>query len=218
MYDDDKIKDMFASYIVNEEYFQKYVDVYKCFKSNDTESLKYNFHHFFPVNYGKEIMNEKNRYHSIEKHDELYSIEDNVVKLPIKWHVISHYYLAKATYRENDINSFFALIGDYSRSLDSYSVDEVLNIADMVEEVADFNKVDHYMTLSERKAYLKEKNCEFKEKYKSENKDYIDEQKQKIKLAKKEYLENWKKEHKEEIEEKKRKQKEYLKMMRAKYK
>lgn len=192
MYNDEEIEKLFENHIVDETYFKKYVDIYKYFKINETKDDRFNFHHFFPVNYGKEILNEKNRYHTIKKHDEFYAIENNVVKLPIKWHIIAHYILAKATFRKDDINSFFTLIGNYDRNIESYSFNEVESLAELIEENSLPNQIDHYVTQSERKEMYKEQ--------------------QKV------YKEKWKEEHKDEIEERKRQQREYAKQMREKYK
>lgn len=192
MYTDEQIKDMFYEYIKDYDYFTRYTNIYKYYKTNDCESNKYNFHHFVPCNFTKESLQEKNRYHTIEKHDELYDIKDNVVKLPIKWHVIAHYCLAMATLREDDINSFFTLIGDYSKPIEKYTFNDVQTLAQLVEENALPNTIDHYVTQSERKEMYK--------------------------VQQKEYKEKWKEEHKEEIEERKRKQREYAKQKKQEYK
>lgn len=192
MYNDEEIEKLFENHIVDETYFKKYVDIYKYFKINETKDDRFNFHHFFPVNYGKEILNEKNRYHTIKKHDEFYVIENNVVKLPIKWHIIAHYILAKATFRKDDINSFFTLIGNYDRNIESYSFNEVESLAELIEENTEPNQIDHYVTQSERKEMYKEQQKAYKEK--------------------------WNEEHKDEIEEHKRQQREYAKKMREEFK
>jgi len=192
MYTDEQIEQFFDKYIKNKNYFGTYVAIYKYFMENETDSNKFNHHHFVPCNITKESLQEKNRYHTIEKHDKLFDIKDNVVKLPIKWHVIAHYCLAMATLREDDINSFFTLIGDYSKPIQNYTFDDVQNLAQLVEENATPNSINYYVTQSERKELYKEQQKEYKKK--------------------------WEEEHKDEIEERKRKQKEYAKKMREEFK
>ena len=142
------------------------------------------------------MIGEKNRYHTIEKLDEFYKPNDNVCKLRILYHVLAHYYLAMAfrgtVYEFDAYKAFCTLINDYSRPLSSYTLEEVKEIGRLIEENAEPNQIDHYVTQSERKEYFKQKQ--------------------------KEYVENWKKEHEEEIKERQRKQREYAKQMREKYK
>ena len=192
MYTDEQIEHFFGKYIKNKNYFGTYVAIYKYFMENETNSNRFNHHHFVPCNITKESLQEKNRYHTIEKHDKLFDIKDNVVKLPIKWHVIAHYCLAMATLREDDINSFFTLVGDYSKPIQNYTFDDVQNLAQLVEENATPNLIDHYVTQSERKELYKEQQKEYKKK--------------------------WEEEHADEIEERKRKQREYAKKMREEFK
>ena len=192
MYTDLQIKDIFDGYIYDKDYFERYVSIYKYYKTHDCESDRYNFHHFFPCNYTKEILERKNRYWTIEEHDKIYSIEDNIVKLPVKWHVIAHFCLAMATNRKDDINSFYTLVGDYNKDIYSYKFDDVQDLAQLVEENATPNTIDHYVTQSERKEMYKEQQ--------------------------KSYREQWKEEHKDEIEERKKQQREYAKKMREEWK
>lgn len=192
MYTDKQIEQFFGKYIKNKNYFGTYVAIYKYFMENETDSNRFNHHHFVPCNITKESLQEKNRYHTIEKHDKLFDVKDNVVKLPIKWHVIAHYCLAMATLREDDINSFFTLVGDYSKPIQNYTFDDVQNLAQLVEENATPNSIDHYVTQSERKEMYKEQQKEYKKK--------------------------WEEEHADEIEERKRKQREYAKKMREEFK
>lgn len=192
MYTDEQIEQFFGKHIKNKNYFGTYVAIYKYFMENETDSNKFNHHHFVPCNITKESLQEKNRYHTIEKHDKLFDIKDNVVKLPIKWHVIAHYCLAMATLREDDINSFFTLVGDYSKPIQNYTFDDVQNLAQLVEENAQPNSIDHYVTQNERKEMYKEQQKEYKKK--------------------------WEEEHADEIEERKRQQREYAKKMREEFK
>ena len=192
MYTDEQIEQFFGKYIKNKNYFGTYVAIYKYFMENKTDSNRFNHHHFVPCNITKESLQEKNRYNTIEKHDKLFDIKDNVVKLPIKWHVIAHYCLAMATLREDDINSFFTLVGDYSKPIQNYTFDDVQTLAQLVEENATPNSIDYYVTQSERKEMYREQQKEYKKK--------------------------WKEERKDEIEERKRKQREYAKKMREEFK
>ena len=127
MYTDEQIEQFFGKHIKNKNYFGTYVAIYKYFMENETDCDRFNHHHFVPCNITKESLQEKNRYHTIEKHDKLFDVKDNVVKLPIKWHVIAHYCLAMATLREDDINSFFTLVGDYSKPIQNYTFDLFLH-------------------------------------------------------------------------------------------
>ena len=218
MYTDEQIEQFFGKHIKNKNYFGTYVAIYKYFMENETDSNRFNHHHFVPCNITKESLQEKNRYHTIEKHDKLFDIKDNVVKLPIKWHVIAHYCLAMATLREDDINSFFTLVGDYSKPIQNYTFDDVQNLAQLVEENAQSNSIDHYITLSERKELYKQTAKDNKEKYIEEHKEEIEQKKEEFKQKQKENRELWKKEHADEIEERKRKQREYAKKMREEFK
>lgn len=192
MYTDEQIEQFFDKYIKNKNYFRIYVAIYKYFMENETNSDRFNHHHFVPCNITKESLQEKNRYHTIEKHDKLFDVKNNVVKLPIKWHVIAHYCLAMATLREDDINSFFTLVGDYSKPIQNYTFDDVQNLAQLVEENAQPNSIDHYVTQSKRKEMYKEQQKEYKKK--------------------------WEEVHKDDIEERKRKQREYAKKMKEEFK
>ena len=192
MYTDEQIEQFFGKHIKNKNYFGTYVAIYKYFMENETDSNRFNHHHFVPCNITKESLQEKNRYHTIEKHDKLFDVKDNVVKLPIKWHVIAHYCLAMATLREDDINSFFTLVGDYSKPIQNYTFFDVQTLAQLVEENTTPNSIDHYVTQSERKEMYKEQEKEYKKK--------------------------WKEEHADEIEERKRQQREYAKKMREEFK
>lgn len=201
MYTDEQITEIFKDKYNTidsqcKEYFDAYVNIYKQSFINPTKSDKFNQHHFFPSFVYKQIIGEKNRYHTVEKLDEAYSPNDNVCKLRILYHVLAHYYLAlamKGTVYEFDANnSFYTLINDYSRNIDSYTLEEVKELGRLLEENALPNTIDHYVTQFERKEMYK--------------------------VQQKEYKEKWKEEHKEEIEERKRKQREYAKQKRQEYK
>ena len=201
MYTDEQINEMFKDKynIIDplcKDYLDAYIHFYKRSFTHPCKSDKFHMHHFFPSFIYKQMIGEKNRYHTIEKLDEAYSPNDNVCKLRILYHVLAHYYLAmamKGTVYEFDANNaFYTLIGDYSKNIDSYTYEEVNEIGRLIEENAEPNKIDHYVTQSERKEMYKEQQKAYKEK--------------------------WKEEHKDDIEERKRKQREYAKQMREKYK
>jgi hypothetical protein len=88
----------------------------------------------------------------------------------------------------------------------------------MIEDNAEPNKFDRYMTQSEIKEYVKSKNDEYKENYLNEHKDEIERRKIENKGRQKEFRQKWNEEHKDEIEDRKRKQREYAREMRKKYK
>lgn len=201
MYTDEQIKEMFKDRynIIDEQckqYFDAYVNIYKQSFLNPCKSDKFNHHHFFPSFIYKQMIGEKNRYHTIEKLDENYLPNDNVCKLRILYHVLAHYYLAMSmrgtVYEFDASNAFFTLIGDYSQPLNLYTVDEVKELGRLIEENATPNSINNYVTQSERKEMYKEQQKEYKKK--------------------------WEEEHKEEIEEQKRKQREYAKKMREEFK
>ncbi len=201
MYTDEQIEEMFKDkYNLFDpqckQYLDAYINIYKQSFINPCKSDKFHYHHFFPSFIYKQMMGEKNRYHTIEKLDETFKPNDNVCKLRILYHVLAHYYLAMAlrgtVYEYDSLNAFCTLINDYSRPLSSYTLDEIKEIGRLIEENAEPNKIDHYVTQSERKEMYKEQQKAYKEK--------------------------WKEEHKDEIEERKRKQREYAKEMRMKYK
>ena len=201
MYTDEQINEMFKDKYNRidpscKDYLDAYIHFYKRSFTHPCKSDKFHMHHFFPSFIYKQMIGEKNRYHTIEKLDEAFKPNDNVCKLRILYHVLAHYYLAMAmkgtVYEFDASNAFFTLINDYSRPLSSYTLDEVKEIGRLIEENAELNQIDHYVTQSERKEMYKEQQKAYKEK--------------------------WKEEHKDEIEERKRKQREYAKQMRMKYK
>lgn len=201
MYTDEQIDEMFKDKYNTidsqcKEYLDAYINIYKQSFINPCKSDKFHHHHLFPSFIYKQMIGEKNRYHTIEKLDETFKPNNNVCKLRILYHVLAHYYLAMALrgtlYEYDSLNAFCTLINDYSRPLSSYTLDEIKEIGRLIEENTEPNKIDHYVTQSERKEMYKEQQKAYKEK--------------------------WKEEHEDEIEERKRQQREYAKQMRAKYK
>lgn len=201
MYTDEQIDKMFKDkYNLFDpqckQYLDAYINIYKQSFINPCKSDKFHHHHLFPSFIYKQMIGEKNRYHTIEKLDETFKPNDNVCKLKILYHVLAHYYLAMAlrgtVYEYDSLNAFCTLINDYSRPLSSYTLEEIKEIGRLIEENTPSNQIDHYVTQSERKEMYKEQQKEYKEK--------------------------WKEEHKEEIEERKRQQKEYAKKMREEFK
>ena len=219
MYTDEQIEEMFKDkYNLFDpqckQYLDAYINIYKQSFINPCKSDKFHHHHLFPSFIYKQMIGEKNRYHTIEKLDETFKPNDNVCKLRILYHVLAHYYLAMALrgtiYEYDSLNAFCTLINDYSRPLSSYTLEEIKEIGRLIEENTAPNQIDHYMTQSETKEYLKQK-----------QKDYMEDWAEKhefIKQKRKEFQEKWKEEHKDEIEERKRQQREYAKQMRIKYK
>lgn len=201
MYTDEQIEEIFKDkYNLFDpqckQYLDAYINIYKQSFINPCKSDKFHHHHFFPSFIYKQIIGEKNRYHTIEKLDETFKPNDNVCKLRILYHVLAHYYLAMALsgtiYEYDSLNAFCTLINDYSRPLSSYTLDEIKEIGRLIEENAQPNSIDHYVTQSERKEMYKEQQKAYKEK--------------------------WNEEHKDEIEEHKRQQREYAKKMRGEFK
>lgn len=213
MYDDNQINDMFGKYIKDNEYFKTYVSIYKYFKENEMDGNKFHYHHFYP-SFLRKIENDeflKNRYHAIEKLDNDYDPDDNVVKLPIKWHVIAHYCLGLALRTTDAENSFYVLIGDYSKSIESYTFDDVDNLARLIEENAMSNSLNQYMTQRDKKEMYKSKQKEYQNKWNEEHKDELFQRKQEYKNRQKEYQKKWKDEHKDELLQKKQEYKERMK-------
>ncbi len=201
MYTDEHIEEIFKDkYNLFDpqckQYLDAYINIYKQSFINPCKSDKFHHHHFFPSFIYKQIIGEKNRYHTIEKLDETFKPNNNVCKLRILYHVLAHYYLAMAlrgtVYEYDSLNAFCTLINDYSRPLSSYTLDEIKEIGRLIEENAEPNQIDHYVTQSERKEMYKEQQKAYKEK--------------------------WNEEHKDEIEERKRQQREYAKKMREEFK
>ena len=227
MYTDEQINDMFKDKYNTidpkcKEYFDAYVNIYKQSFIQPVKSDKFHHHHFMPSFIYKQEIGSKNRYHTIEKLDEIYKPKDNVCKLRILYHVLAHYYFAmcmKGTVYEFDSNNaFFTLIGDYSRELNSYTFEEVKEIGRLVEENSLPNTIDHYVTLSERKELYKQTAKENKENFEKEHKEEIEQRKLENKQKQKEYKNKWNEEHKEEIEKRKQEYKEYMKKKRQEYK
>lgn len=201
MYTDEQINEIFKDkYNLFDpqckQYLDAYINIYKQSFINPCKSDKFHHHHLFPSFIYKQMIGEKNRYHTIEKLDETFKPNDNVCKLRILYHVLAHYYLAMALrgtiYEYDSLNAFCTLINDYSRPLSSYTLDEIKEIGRLIEENAEPNQIDHYVTQSERKEMYKEQQKAYKEK--------------------------WNEEHKDEIEEHKRQQREYAKKMREEFK
>lgn len=201
MYTDEQIDEMFKDKYNTidsqcKEYLDAYINIYKQSFINPCKSDKFHHHHLFPSFIYKQMIGEKNRYHTIEKLDETFKPNDNVCKLRILYHVLAHYYLAmslRGTVYEFDANNaFYTLVNNYSKNINSYTLDEIKELGRLIEENTPPNQIDHYVTSSERK-----------EMYKGQQKAY---------------KEKWKEEHKDEIEERKKKQREYAKQIRAKYK
>lgn len=201
MYTDEQIEEMFKDKYNSfdpqcKQYLDAYINIYKQSFINPCKSDKFHHHHLFPSFIYKQIIGEKNRYHTIEKLDETFKPNDNICKLRILYHVLAHYYLAMALrgtiYEYDSLNAFCTLINDYSRPLSSYTLDEIKEIGRLIEENAEPNQIDHYVTQSERKEMYKEQQKAYKEK--------------------------WNEEHKDEIEEHKRQQREYAKKMREEFK
>ena len=201
MYTDEQINNLFENKYnkfdpLCKQYLDAYINIYKQSFVHPCESDKFHHHHLFPSFIYKQMIGEKNRYHTIEKLDETFKPNDNVCKLRILYHVLAHYYLAMAlrgtVYEYDSLNAFCTLINDYSRPLSSYTLEEIKEIGRLIEENTSPNQIDHYVTQSERKEMYKEQQKEYKEK--------------------------WKEEHKDEIEERKRQQREYAKKMREEFK
>ena len=166
VYTDEQINEMFKDKYntidpLCKDYFDTYIHFYKRSFTRPCKSNKFHMHHFFPSFIYKQMIGEKNRYHTIEKLDEAYSPNDNVCKLRILYHVLAHYFLAKAmkgtVYEFDANNAFYTLIGDYSRNIDSYTYEEVKEIGRLIEENVEPNEIDHYMTQSETKEHFKQK-------------------------------------------------------------
>ena len=227
MYTDEQIKEMFKNKYNTidsqcKEYLDAYINIYKQSFINPCKSDKFHHHHLFPSFIYKQMIGEKNRYHTVEKLDETFKPNDNVCKLRILYHVLAHYYLAMAlrgtVYEYDSLNAFCTLINDYSRPLSSYTYEEVNEIGRLIEENAEPNKIDHYMTQSETKEHFKQKQKDYMEDWEEKHEEEILRNKEFMKQKRKESQEKWKEEHKDEIEERKHQQREYAKKMRAKYK
>ena len=204
------------------QYLDAYINIYKQSFINPCTSDKFHHHHLFPSFIYKQLVGEKNRYHTIEKLDETFKPNDNVCKLRILYHVLAHYYLAMAlrgtVYEFDANNAFHTLVNDYSKNINSYTLEEVKEMGRLIEENTPPNQIDHYMTQSETKEYLKQKKKDYMEDWAEKHEEGILRNKEFIKQKRKESQEKWKEEHKDEIEERKRQQKEYTKQMREKYK
>lgn len=227
MYTDEQIEEMFKDKynlfdLQCKQYLDAYINIYKQSFINPCKSDKFHHHHLFPSFIYKQMVGEKNRYYTIEKLDETFKPNDNVCKLRILYHVLAHYYLAMAlrgtVYEFDANNAFYILVNDYSKNINSYTVDEIKELGRLIEENTSPNQIDHYMTQSETKEYLKQKQKDYMEDWVEKHEEEILQKKEFIKQKRKESQEKWKEEHKEEIEERKRQQREYAKRMREKYK
>ena len=220
MYTDKQLNEIFKPYvkIFNKYYFATYKAICMYFQENPCDTDRFHFHHIFPSFLFKEENQLKNRVHTVEKLDENYLPKDNVVKLPVKWHVIAHYCLAMALLTQDAVNSFFILVGDYSKPIEKWTFNEIQTTAQFVDENAVPNTFDRYISLSERKEMNKKLQKENQEKYETEHKEELEQKKAELKEKQKAYKEQWKKDNKEKIEEQKKKQKEYIKKLKEQYK
>lgn len=185
--------------MTDNEYINKYVRICRFYKENPTKKTKYNFHHIFPSFLYKSELQEKNRYHTIEKLDNDFDPNQNTVKLPIQYHILSHFYLGLGLQTIDAINSFYVLIGDYSKNINLYTEDEVIKLAELIEENALETKQKEYLTISQIKEKNKQIREESKKQWKEENKDKVEEYKQKQKEYRKQQYQKqkeWLKSHK----------------------
>ena len=77
MYTDEQINEMFKDKYntidpLCKDYFDTYIHFYKRSFTHPCKSNKFHMHHFFPSFIYKQMIGEKNRYHTIEKLDETY--------------------------------------------------------------------------------------------------------------------------------------------------
>lgn len=141
----------------NNKYIYKYLKL--CSIKYNYDINKYNFHHIIPsflYKINDDSIIKKNRYNTLSKLDESFNPLINVKKLKISHHILAHYYLGLGLQTKDAINSFYTLIGDYSKDINSYTEDEVKELAKLVEENSNESVFDHYLTMEERKEKYKE--------------------------------------------------------------
>ena len=177
MYSKEYIKSIIKPISKNwsEAWFNNYYKIIEYFSKHDTCDNKYNFHHVIPVHVSVDENSTtfKRRAQAIAYHDEKYNIIDNVVKLPIKMHVIAHYCLAKATMNKKDINSFMILHGDFTRDFYSMTMHDVEELSNLVHESGFPNSSEHYMTIDEMKRQQQEYRHEYSKKIRENQKKYL---------------------------------------------
>lgn len=187
MYTKEQLKDLLKERIKDFEQFDKYYAIYQYhFQNNSSiETKKYHFHHCIPVNVTKQNLNKKNRRQVIAEHDNKYNVEDNIVKLPIKWHIVAHYVFALATKNIDDINAFYTLVEDFETNINSYTFDSVVDLAKIIEENAKPNSKKQYMTVEQVKKQIKQKQNNYKQELKQKMKPRQEEYKKQLKEHKK---------------------------------
>ena len=84
MYTDEQINEMFKDKYntidpLCKDYIDTYIHFYKRSFTHPCKSNKFHMHHFFPSFIYKQMIGEKNRYHTIEKLDESYRSEERRV-------------------------------------------------------------------------------------------------------------------------------------------
>ena len=174
------IKEKLLSY-ANNEYMKKYIEICEFYQKQPTKKDRYEFHHIFPAFLYRVEKNEKNRGKIIDELDKEYTPDDNIVKLPSKFHVIAHYCLGMALKTKESINAFQIFLKDYNTLIENYTIDEVKELAQMYEETSQPNNFDKYLTSKEKENYYKEKQKEY---YKEKEKIYKEKQKEYYKKLK----------------------------------
>lgn len=135
--------------IANKTALKRYLEICQAFQKIETKDPKYNFHHIYPAFCFKEDIGGKNRDKVIDLLDEAYKPEENVVKIPLKFHLVVHYLLAQALLTEDAVGAFMVLHGDYTRTFSSFTTEEVIRLGEILEEGEIPTKQDRYYTKKE---------------------------------------------------------------------
>lgn len=149
------IKEKLKSYSKNDKALEKYFRIIEYFELNGCKDCRYSFHHIIPSFLYKQELHTKNRSYTIDKLDEDYPPEDNVVKLDNQYHVIAHYYLALALQTKDAENSF-RIFDDWTKEFREYTEKDAIQLGLDYKETSQPTKITKYMTNKELKEKLKE--------------------------------------------------------------
>ena len=197
--------------IVNCVWFNKYLDLMEEMIEHYPQSCnKYNYHHLIPVSIYKNIKGLKNRAQAINGADETFTVENNIVKLPIYYHVIAHYYLYKCSNYNlnntayNDMKRAFLGFMSLDKRADEYSMQEVIACAKDFHNQSQDTISEHYLSQDERKEMTQQYAKQKQQQYLEEHKEEIEQRKLDYKQKQKEYYNQYKAKQKEWLKQNKK--------------
>ena len=150
------MKEYIKEKAVDKKALEKYFKIIEYFENNGVRDNYYSFHHIYPSFLYKQELGAKNRSYTIDKLDEDYPPEDNVIKIDNQYHVLAHYYLGKALLTKDAKNSF-RIFDDWTREFEEYSEKDAIELGLNVKETSQPNNFDKYLTNKEKREFYKNK-------------------------------------------------------------